>query len=186
MFIIIVLIVLFIAGVYFLRKQKHKVAASNTVPTIAYNALKDAPTETFTTIVQQPLWYYKVLEEKYSSSNKVTPLTETYDFTNADLITNKFNAEDWYRRRKSTLENQQNLLANTECFHTNITLFLVERYGNEVANTYLLKDANGLDNASNRLIEAVHLKNAGFNKQSPTQNAVIQNRVDSKNAYLGF
>ncbi len=157
----------------------------NEIPNDSYTHKADILEKNIST-TEQPFFYYKVCEEHNGKYNEEKQYEEAYFFKNSDLVTRKFDAEEWYNRRKVAVENKQQLLKNsdTETIQFGVKLFLVESCNDEVVNTYLLRNEHGIDNEENRLIEAITLDNAGYDKRSPVRSIIHQNNYGTVNSFL--
>lgn len=185
MLLIIIVIPILVCIWLLLNKNKQVTATKNEVPNDIFFSKEEVP-ENGTAATEQPFFYYKVCEEHNGNYNEEKQYNEAYFFKNGDLITRKFDAEEWYSRRKIAVENKQQLFEKNsdEIIQFGVTLFLVESCNDEVVNEYLLRNGHGIDNEENRLIEGITLDNAGYDKISPIRSNNYQNNYGTVNSFL--
>ena len=185
MLIIIIITPIIVLIWLLLKNNKQGTIAKNEIPNDSYT-LKESILEKDICTTEQPFFYYKVCEVHNGNYNEDKQYKEAYFFKNGDLITRKFDAEEWYNRRKVAVENKQQLLKNSniETIQFGVKLFLVENCNDEVVNTYLLRNEHGIDNEENRLIEAITLDNSGYDKRSPVRSIIHQNNYGTVNSFL--
>ena len=122
-------------------------------------------------------YYYKVTEESKVYGDIYPPITL---FNQGNLLREKFNALDWYNRRKETLELKQQLFGSEKTSFI-LKLYLVKKV-NEGEVEYLMIDESGLRNEENTFFEGKLLESLGYNKLSdPYQD---NDPIVSKNSYL--
>ena len=185
MLIIIIITPIIVLIWLLLKNNKQGTIAKNEIPNDSYT-LKESILEKDICTTEQPFFYYKVCEVHNGNYNEDKQYKEAYFFKNGDLVTRKFDAEEWYNRRKVAVENKQQLLKNSniETIQFGVKLFLVENCNDEVVNTYLLRNEHGIDNEENRLIEAITLDNSGYDKRSPVRSIIHQNNYGTVNSFL--
>jgi hypothetical protein len=129
-------------------------------------------------------YHYKVYEEHNGSANEDKQYYETYYFKTGNLLKRKFDAEDWYNRRKIVISNKQLYFQGLQTSNVKfgVRLYFVDCINNET--DYLLKDEFGIDNKDNRMFEGLILKKEGFDKSSPITNLIPRNSADSINTFL--
>lgn len=145
--------------------------------------IEEIPVATIS-IDEDASYYYKVYEEHNGDNNEDKQYQETYYFKSGNLLKRKFDAEDWYNRRRIAISNKQLYFKGNRASNINfgVRLYFVDCINNEI--DYLLKDEFGIDNRDNRMLEGLILQKAGFDKRSPIVNHVSNNKVDSINAFL--
>ncbi len=185
MLIIIIITPIIVLTWLLLKNNKQDTVAKNEIPNNTYSLKEDILEKDICT-TEQPFFYYTVYEVHNGNYNDQKQYEEAYCFKNGDLVTRKFDAEEWYNRRKVTIKNKQKLLknSNTETIQFGVKLYLVESCNDEVVNTYLLRNEHGTDNKENRLIEAIILDNAGFDKRSPIRSISHQFNYGTVNSFL--
>lgn len=129
------------------------------------------------TFIENEVYFYKVTEELVGFDDIYPPVTL---FNKGNLLRNKFNASDWFNRRKEKLALKQQLFGSEHSSYR-LRLFLIKKDSN-CELEYLLIDETGLRNDENTLFEGRLLESLGFNKQSdPYQD---NNPIISRNSYL--
>jgi hypothetical protein len=130
------------------------------------------------------LYHYKVYEEHNGNANDNKQYYETYYFKTGNLLKRKFDAEDWYNRRRIAISNKQLYFQGNQTSKVKfgVKLYFIDCINNETP--YLLKDEFGIDNRDNRMFEGLILKKAGYDKSSPISNLIPRNSADSINTFL--
>ena len=130
------------------------------------------------TFIEKEMYFYKVTEDLIGFDDVYPPITL---FNRGNLLREKFNAFDWYNRRKDTLALKQQISNSGQSSHI-LKLFLVQKNSNDEEKEYLLIDESGVKNEENTLFEGRLLDSMGYNKLSDPY--MDNNSVMSKNSFL--
>jgi hypothetical protein len=133
---------------------------------------------------ESDLYHYKVYEEHNGNANEDKQYYETYYFKTGNLLKRKFDAEDWYNRRKLVISNKQLYFQGNQTSNVKfgVRFYFVDCINNEI--DYLLKDEFGIDSRDNRMFDGLILDKAGFDKSSPITNLIPRHKTESINTFL--